>query len=180
MNGTLQQAREHTIQGLSVISQFWGFSKGMGAIYGAIYLSPDPLSLDDLVKQVGITKGAVSTNLRQLARLGLVHKQTAIGDRRDFYQAETDFWKVVRGILQERRKSEFDRALHTVSESLAMVEGAGPLDPQDRSKARFYQQRLRRLADFFRRLDTLVGAVLALEDLRGSALRSILRKTNEG
>ena len=179
MDDILQQAREHTIQGLSVISQFWGFSKGMGAIYGAIYLSPDPLSLDDLVEQAGITKGAVSTNLRQLARLGLVHKKTIIGDRRDFYQAETDFWQVVRGILQERRKSEFDHALNTVSESLAMVEAAGSRKAQQSSQAFFIQKRLQKLADFFSRLDTLVGAVLALEDLRSGALRSLFGEPNE-
>ena len=79
---SLQQARDHTIQGLSRISHFWGFPKGMGAIYGAVYLSPNPVSLDELVETVGISKGAVSTNVRQLERLGLVHKHIEIGERK--------------------------------------------------------------------------------------------------
>ena len=54
MEDQLVQAREHFIQGMSRISQFWGFSRAMGAIYGAIYLSQDVLSLDELVEQVGV------------------------------------------------------------------------------------------------------------------------------
>jgi len=172
----LETARSHTIQGLSRISQFWGFSKGMGAIFGALYLSSDPLSLDNLVEAVGITKGAVSTNVRHLERLGLVHKQLVIGDRKDFYIAETDFWKIVRGILKEREKSEFDRAIKTVSESLRIVEEAEDLSPEEAKLAAFYQRRLGRLADFFKALDNLVAALLALDELRSGALERILGK----
>jgi DNA-binding transcriptional regulator GbsR (MarR family) len=180
MEETLRQARENTIQGLSLISQFWGFSKGMGAIYGAIYLSPDPLSLDELVEQIGITKGAVSTNVRHLERLGLVHKRIVIGERKDFYVAETDFWKILKGILQEREKSEFDRALRTVSESLELVGQASPLSPEDATLALFYQKRLHNLSDFFKNLDNLVGALLALENLRSGTQRTLFGKNNEG
>ena len=84
MAETLDQARDTLIQGLSRISQFWGFPRGMGAIFGALYLSPLPLSLDELVEQVGITKGAVSTNVRSLERLGMVHPHLEIGERKDF------------------------------------------------------------------------------------------------
>ena len=83
MTATLFAARQHFIQGLSRISQFWGFPKAMGAIFGALYLSPNPLSLDELVEQVEVTKGAVSTNVRALERLGMFHIQIVIGERKD-------------------------------------------------------------------------------------------------
>src|SRR5512139_2675922 len=102
MSDNLLQAREHFLQGVSRISAFWGFPKAMGAIYGALYLSPQPLSLDELVEQVSVTKGAVSTNVRALERLGMVHRRIQVGERKDYYIAETDFWKIVKGILRER------------------------------------------------------------------------------
>src|SRR5512135_1510264 len=111
MNESLSKVRETFILGMSRISQFWGFPRAMGAIYGAIYLSPTPISLDELTEQAGVTKGAVSTNVRALERLGMVHQVVRIGERKDFYNAETDFWKIVKGILREREKSEFDHAL---------------------------------------------------------------------
>ena len=166
----IEQARDHTIRGLSHISHFWGFSKGMGAIFGVMYLSPNPVSLDELVEQANITKGAVSTNVRQLERLGLVHKKVVLGERKDYYEAETDFWKVVKGILREREKNEFDRAIRTVSESLEMIESAGDLSPEEAAQAAFYQKRMKALTDFFKMLDNLVAMIIALDSLRLNAL----------
>jgi DNA-binding transcriptional regulator GbsR (MarR family) len=164
----LIKARENFIQGMSRISHFWGFPKAMGAIFGAVYLSPQPVSLDELVEQVNVTKGSVSTNIRTLERLGMVHKQIQVGDRKDYYVAETDFWKIVRGVLREREKNEFDQALRTVGESMAMLEGA---DAEEAELVGFYQERMGALQAFFNRLDKLVATLMALEDLRQGAIQ---------
>lgn len=165
----LISAKENFIQGLSRISNFWGFSKAMGAIYGAIYLSPAPLSLDEIVEQVGVTKGAVSTNVRQLERLGMIHKHLVIGDRKDYYSAESDFWKIIKSILQEREKSEFDLALRSVNDSLEMVTSTQTL-PEDAELATFYRTRMQAMQNFFKTLDSIVATALALEELRVSAI----------
>ncbi len=179
MNEKLDQARDAVIQGLSRISQFWGFPRGMGAIFGALYLSPRPLSLDELVEQVGITKGAVSTNVRSLERLGMVHPHLEIGERKDYYVAETDFWKIARGILKEREKGEFDQALRSVGESLALVEEAQSqpgLSAEEAQRALLYRQRLGAMQSFFHSLDNLVAAFLALDEFRLAALQKLLGK----
>ena len=173
MNETLCDARENFIQGLSRISHFWGFPKAMGAIYGALYLSPLPLSLDEIVEQVGVTKGAVSTNARALERLGMVHKHVRIGERKDYYTAETDFWKIIKNILREREKSEFDHALHTVSESLEMI-NQKEIQSDEEETRRFYEKRMKAMQDFFHSLDNLVATALALDDLRAGALEKLI------
>jgi DNA-binding transcriptional regulator GbsR (MarR family) len=174
MPNELQSAQQLFIQGMSRISHFWGFPKAMGAIYGAIYLSPTPLSLDKIVEQVGVTKGAVSTHARQLERLGMVHKHIQLGERKDYYSPETDFWKIIKGILQEREKSEFDKALNTVTESLEMI--AEPAD-EDAELAAFYQERMSAMQAFFKTLDSLVSAALALEGLVSlSTLKNLVDK----
>ncbi len=181
MNDLLGHARDVLIQGMSQISLFWGFPKGMGAIFGALYLSPAPLSLDELVSQVGITKGAVSTNVRALQRLGMVHPLVKIGERKDYYAAETDFWKITRGILKEREKSEFDQALRSVGESLESVEQAqagATLAPEEARLAVFYHQRLSAMQSFFYTLDHLVATLLALDELRLSAIDKLTGKAN--
>lgn len=169
----LAHARDHFILGLSRISNFWGFPKAMGAIFGALYLSPDPCSLDELVELAGVSKGAVSTNVRALERLGMVHKQMQIGDRKDYYLAETDFWKIVKGILREREKSEFDHALRTVDESLEIVNQPS-FNGAQADLAQFYGERLRAMQAFFRALDNLVAMFLALDEFRVGALERLL------
>lgn len=169
MNEQLASAHENFIQGISRITNFWGFPKAMGAIYGAIYLSPTPLTLDNLVEQVGVTKGAVSTNVRLLERLGMIHKHLVIGDRKDYFTAETDFWKVAKGILQEREKSEFDTALRSVNQSLEMVQSA-EVGPEEAELVAFYQQRMQTMQSFFKTLDNIVATALALDELRLSTI----------
>ena len=78
----LEEIRQGFIENLSRISEFWGYPRAMGALYGALYLSQNPLSLDDLIPIVGVTKGAISTNIRVLEQLGMVHKQVRAGDRK--------------------------------------------------------------------------------------------------
>lgn len=179
MDNQLESARQHFIQGMSRISHFWGFPKAMGAIYGAIYLSPQPISLAELVTQVGVTKGAVSTNVRTLERLGMVHKQVQLGDRKDYYLAETDFWKIVRGVLREREQQEFDLALRTVSESMAMVQAADA-DTAEADLANFYQQRMNNIQDFFNNLDNLVNMLIALDNLRSGTLSRLFNSSSQG
>ena len=173
MSDALSEARTNFIEGMSRISDFWGFPKAMGAIYGAIYLSPFPISLDELVAQVGVSKGAVSTNVRQLERLGMVHKHFQLGDRKDYYTAETDFWQLVKNVLREREKNEFARALSTVEESLEMVKGTSE---QDNDLAAFYEVRLDNMKRFFDTLDNLVATLLALDELRLKTFQQLFNK----
>src|ERR671924_2356763 len=122
MNTTLTEIKKDFSQGLSQISRFWGFPKGMGAIFAVIYLSPTPLSLDEIVQETGLTKGAISTEIRALARMGLVHRSSKLGDRKDYYEAEPDFYAAIRSILKERQNSEFDRSIRSVRETLETME----------------------------------------------------------
>ncbi len=175
MEADLKAAREHFIHGMSRIAGFWGFPRAMGAIYGAIYLSPEPATLDWLVEQVGLSKGAVSTNVRSLERLRMIHKHLKVGDRKDYYTAETDFWKIIRGVLRERENVEFDHALRSVTESLAMVT-AQDKKQSDPELGAFYAERLKHMESFFHNLDGIVATFLALDDLRAGTIKKIFNK----
>jgi HTH-type transcriptional regulator, glycine betaine synthesis regulator len=160
------------VDGLSRISHFWGYPKGVGAIFAVLYLSPAPLTLDELVLRSGLSKGAVSTDVRALARMGLVRHSTRLGDRKDYYEAETDFYKAIRYILGERQNHEFDTALRSVRTTLDNVKAAkGKMDEEQR---RFLINRLEALQDFFDAIDSLARAVSRLDSLGLPTIRKIL------
>ena len=172
MSKELTEARDHFIQGMSRITHFWGFPKAMGAIYGAIYLSSEPVSLDELVEQVGVTKGAVSTNVRALERLNMVHRHVQLGDRKDYYTAEADFWQVVKNIMQEREKNEFALALRTVGESLDKVNEAD-IPTEEAELAAFYQDRMGSMKGFFDQLDSMIAMLISLDGMKLAALMRV-------
>jgi DNA-binding transcriptional regulator GbsR (MarR family) len=172
MSTTLPQLKQDFTEGLSQISRFWGFPKGMGAIFAVLYLSPTPLSLDEIVTQTGLTKGAVSTEVRTLARMGLVHRSSKLADRKDYYEAESDFYKSIRSILKERQNSEFDSAVRSVAETLAKLD-AGEVSG-DKEEIKFIRQRVQALQEFFNALDSLTRAVVRLESLGLGNVKTIL------
>lgn len=166
----LNNIKQDFTEGLSQISRFWGFPKGMGAIFAVLYLSPTALSLDEVVQETGLTKGAISTEIRALARMGLVHRSSKLGDRKDYYTAESDFYAAIRSILKERQNSEFDRALRSVKETL------GQMDENwvDNDEWKFVYERVQALQDFFDSIDSLTKAVVKLESLGISNVTKIL------
>jgi DNA-binding transcriptional regulator GbsR (MarR family) len=170
----LKGARQGFIESLSRISQFWGYPRAMGGLYGALYLSPAPLSLDDLIPIVGVTKGAVSTNVRALEQLGMVHKHVRSGDRKDYYQADTDFWKIAKTILERRQKPEFDKALNDVSSTLEHVRSRRH-SGTEAELAKFYEERLSAMESFFHTVDGIAALLLQAERLRVAGLRALLR-----
>ncbi|MCK6585625.1 MAG: MarR family transcriptional regulator [Anaerolineales bacterium] len=170
MPQTLAKIKKDFVEGLSQISRFWGFPKGMGAIFGVLYLSPTPLTLDEIAQETGLTKGAVSTEIRALARMGLVHRSTKLGDRKDYYSAETDFYVAIRSILQERQNSEFDRAVRSVMDTLTTMDE----NWVDNEEWNFVYQRVQALQDFFNAIDSLAKAVIRLESLGFSNVTKIL------
>src|SRR6266508_178880 len=122
MTQSITKIKKDFTEGLSQISRCWGFPKGMGAIFGVLYVSPTPLSLAAIVQETGLTKCAISTEIRALARMGLVHRLSKLADRKDYYEAEADFYAAIRSILKERQNSEFDRAVRSVKETLKTME----------------------------------------------------------
>jgi DNA-binding transcriptional regulator GbsR (MarR family) len=173
MNKNTEQVKKEFIEGLSHISHFWGYPKGVGAVFAVLYLAPTPLSLDELVKQSRLTKGAVSTNVRSLARLGLVYRSSRLGDRKDYYVAETDFYKSIRAILGERQNREFDQAIRSVRETLEKLKAdKGSTDETER---KFLLERVQALQDFFDAMDSLARAVARLDNLGLSTIQSILK-----
>ena len=75
-------------------------SFGLGRILG-----PAPLCLDDIARELSVSKASVSTTVRQLERWSAAKRVWVQGDRKDYYEAEVDFQAVLRhGLLTTVRK----------------------------------------------------------------------------
>ncbi len=164
MDSQVHEIQHGMMDAMGRITTFWGFSKIMGQLYGLLYLSLQPLTLDEMAENLSISKGNVSINIRSLERWNMVRKVWVKGDRKDFYEAETDFWKIIRGVLKEREKKEFDQALGSIEGLRKKTE---EVHKKERSpETAFALDRLKKLEDFISTMDKLVGMLLTLEDLK--------------
>lgn len=168
MTNHVHELQHGTMETMGKITAFWGFSKIMGQLYGLLYLSPKSLTLDEMAESLSISKGNVSINIRALERWNMVRQVWIKGDRKDFYEAETDFWKIIRGVLKEREKKEFDQAL--VSIGGLRKRGEEVHKKAKSAETAFAVERLKKLEDFISTMDQLVGMMLTLEDLKRNFL----------
>lgn len=151
MDETLHRVRESVLTGLGDLTDFFGFGKVMGQLYGALLMSEEPLSLDALEAIVGKSKASVSMNMRNLERWRMVREVWVKGDRRKFYEAESDLWKIVTYVLESRELNDVRAAVEILEEDLESLQAAKPsLDEDDRELAEFYQERVVQLRNFFR------------------------------
>lgn len=168
MNERIHELQHGIMETMGRITSFWGFSRIMGQLYGLLYLSPAPLTLDQMGEELEISKGNVSMNIRALERWNMVRQVWVKGDRKDYYEAETDFWKIMRGVMREREKKEFDQALGAIG---SLRKKGEEIHKKGKSpETAFVLDRLKSLEDFISTMDQIVGMLLTLEDVKRNFL----------
>jgi len=115
---TASPARERFVDLWGSMGVFWGINRSMARIHAYILLSEAPVTLDEVVDQLQISKGNASMSLNDLRNWGVIQRIRQPGDRRDFYLAEPDSWRMIFCIVKERKKREFDPALHALRDLL--------------------------------------------------------------
>jgi DNA-binding transcriptional regulator GbsR (MarR family) len=134
----------------------WGINRTMAQIHALLLVSPDALSAEEVMGQLAISRGNANMNLRELIDWGLVQKVIVPGERKEFFTAEKDIWKVARQIVKERKKRELDQMV-PVLEELSAVEG----DKRDRAIRTFTDtiNNIRRFSEQAdKALDTMIKA----------------------
>lgn len=79
------------------ICQLLAFPRSTGQIFGLLYLSAEPLSLNQMSSMLGVSKGSASMGTRQLASLVGIRKVWIPGDRRAYYEVVEDLENLIRG-----------------------------------------------------------------------------------
>lgn len=109
-----QEARTQMVQTWGQLSTQWGINRTMGQIHALLMVSPDPMTMDQIIEELGVSRGNVSMNLRSLLEWGVVHKVFIPGDRKEYYASEKDAWKMALQIARERKRRELDPVIETL------------------------------------------------------------------
>jgi DNA-binding transcriptional regulator GbsR (MarR family) len=118
----LAEAKQQFIASWGAFGTHWGINRTMAQIHALLLISPDPLSQDDIMEELNISRGNVNMNIRELISWGLVERIILTGERKEFFTAEKDIWKVVKQIVKERKKRELEPMLKLLVQ-LENVEG---------------------------------------------------------
>lgn len=118
----LHEAKQQFIGSWGAFGTHWGINRTMAQIHALLLVSADPLSQDDIMEELNISRGNTNMNIRELINWGLVERIILTGERKEFFIAEKDIWKVVKQIVKERKKRELEPMMHLLNK-LEDVEG---------------------------------------------------------
>jgi len=118
----LTEAKQQFISSWGAFGTHWGINRTMAQIHALLLVTPDPLTQDDIMEQLNISRGNTNMNIRELINWGLVERVLVAGERKEFFSAEKDIWKVVKQIVKERKKRELEPMLKLLDQ-LEEVEG---------------------------------------------------------
>lgn len=162
-NKDLLAVHNDMLEGLGQLSDYFGFSKVMGQLYGAVLLSPEPLCLDDLMEQLKISKASVSMNMRTLEHLGMVRQVWVRGGngRRKYYEAETDFWQIISNVISSRELRDLDRALTVMQHDTNRLSSAmETMNAEEQELSRLYIDRIARIKALFQFAQLMITTIL--------------------
>jgi DNA-binding transcriptional regulator GbsR (MarR family) len=123
-----------------------GLPRSIGEIYGLLFISSDPLSLDDLVERLAISKGSVSQGLRTLKTLGAIREATPNGNRRTYYQPAIDLKRLAGGFIKEQIRPHLESGKSKLEQLTLTADTIA--DPERREFAR---ERIERLDSWMRK-----------------------------
>ncbi len=108
---TLEEVRDDFIGQWGAFGSQWGINRTMAQIHALLMTGPDSMSTDEVMEKLSISRGNAHTNLKELVSWGLVRVTARKGERKEFFEAEKDVWKIFTIILRERQRREIDPAL---------------------------------------------------------------------
>ena len=154
---------------VGALMESWGFKRNMGRMWALLYLEAAPLSAADIGDRLELSSGAVSMLLAELQQWSAVKKTWVPGERRDYYEAETNVWKPVSRVFRERELRWIKTALEAFEDA-----GAGLGEPvAGDARARHVADGIARLTDLARVGATLLEAVLSGESIDALPIKTV-------
>lgn len=133
----------------------WGINRSMARIHAFLLVSEEPVDSEEISSSLNISRGNTSMCLKELRNWGVIQRVNISGDRRDFFTAEPDTWKMLYRIALERKTREFDPALHALRHLMAET---------DTAESEKVHNRLTQIEEILTTLDHFIARFLESEE----------------
>ncbi len=138
----LKDAQREFLEEWGMLGPAWGVNRTMSQIHALLMIRKDPMNTDQIMEELGISRGNAHKGLKDLLSWGLLKSTKIAGDRKDYYFAEKDVWVVIQRITRERKRKELVPVLDTLDRLLERTRGLRSAE----SKA--FRKQLKELQDF--------------------------------
>jgi DNA-binding transcriptional regulator GbsR (MarR family) len=153
--------------------EYWGFKKIHGQIWTHLYLSPTPLSAQDLIARLKVSKALISLSMKDLVDYRLVIQTDESLERKNkFYYANPDVFDVIRNVLETRETHMLRRAAEEFAVLNTMC--SEPVDPPLKGPAPTpiaELERLQSLGEMIHGAQTALKQLIELQKIQPNFLK---------
>jgi len=107
----LKLARDEFVAQWGALGTQWGINRTMAQIHALLMTAPQPMTTDEVMEDLQISRGNAHTNLKELVAWGLIRVVVKKGERREFFEAEKEVWSIFTIVARERKRREIEPAL---------------------------------------------------------------------
>ena len=104
----LADGRQEFIELWGDMGARWGVPRSMTELHALLYIIGAPMNTDEIMKQLSISRGNASMTLRTLLDWGIITRTHRPDDRKDYYIAEQDVWKLFATVARARKRRELE------------------------------------------------------------------------
>ena len=168
MNKTMTEAQDVFLGKVNHICNRFGLNNIMAQLYAVLYLNNKPLSLNEMVERLKISKASVSINIRMLERYSMVRRVWVKGSRKDYYEAEADIAKVIIDRVKSMAQSRLLEVDDMLMSSYSILDSVASSNKEEKEAMEVFRQRLDRLTKLQRKGHTFFKLLNSgLVNLRG-------------
>ncbi len=160
---TLEDSKALFIRRWGEMGNYWGINRTMAEIHAMLYVSTEPVCTDDVMETLQVSRGNASMNLRSLVDWGLVQRIHLRGDRKEYFTALTDVWKMFETIIRQRSRREVQPILDTIKHCREMVSEDRETEKSADAPAGIFLKRLDAMNDFLQAVGAMVDLLLKVE-----------------
>lgn len=146
--------REAFIDLWGSLGPFWGVPPATARVYGFLISRKESQTADDIVEDLGMSRGAVSMACRELRDWGLVHLERTAGTRQVAYRPETDLERAIKNIIQARKRREWNPILDHLREWIPRLEA------ERSAEAAVFRERLQAIESLVSMTDAMAESFL--------------------
>ncbi len=152
----------------------WGANRSVAQVHALLYLSDEPLDAEAICAALDIARSNVSTALKELQGYGIITRSHKPGERRDFFEAETELWDLFMAITAERKRREIDPTIAKLAALQERMEHNKDLPTHIRERIGNMHQFIARLTGWYEQVRGLKKSTLiALMNLGAKVARFI-------
>jgi len=135
-------AREEFVSQWGALGSQWGINRTMAQLHALLMTSAEPLTTDEMMEELEISRGNAHTNVKELVAWGLVRMVVKRGERKEYFEAEKDVWEIARTVARERKRREIEPALAVLRDCMEKSRTC------ESPEARVFHQQMRQLEEF--------------------------------